>query len=133
MEKKPLPGPERLERGSVADPGCLSRIPDRGFCPSWIQDLGSQISEPGSNNSNKREEWKKICCRTLVCSHKNHKIENYINFELMKKKIWANLQKIIELSTKKFVIKLSIIWGLRSGIQDPGSRENLFRIPVPGV
>ncbi len=34
---------------SVADPGCLSRIPD----------LGSRISDPGSKNSNKREGWKK--------------------------------------------------------------------------
>jgi hypothetical protein len=28
-----------------------------------------------------------------------------INFELAKKKIWANLQRIIELSTQKIVIK----------------------------
>jgi hypothetical protein len=27
---------------SVADPGCLSWIPDRDFCPSRIPDLGSQ-------------------------------------------------------------------------------------------
>jgi hypothetical protein len=42
----------------------------------------------------------------LFCSHKNHKIENYINFELVKKKIWANLQRIIELYTQKIVNKL---------------------------
>jgi hypothetical protein len=33
---------------SVADPGCLSRIPDPGFFPSRIPDLGSRISDPGS-------------------------------------------------------------------------------------
>ena len=33
---------------SVADPGCLSRIPDPDFYPSRIPD-------PGSKNSNKRE------------------------------------------------------------------------------
>jgi hypothetical protein len=33
---------------SVADPGCLSRIPDLDFSPS-------RISDPGSQNSNKRE------------------------------------------------------------------------------
>ena len=44
---------------SVADPGCLSRIPDPDFYPSRIQDLGSRISDPGSQNSNKREGWKK--------------------------------------------------------------------------
>ncbi len=59
---------------SVADPGCLSRIPDSDFYPSRIPDLGSRISDPGSRipdlgsritdhgskNSNKREGWKKI-------------------------------------------------------------------------
>ncbi len=34
----------------------------------------------------------------------------------MKKKIWANLQRIIELSTQKIVIKLSKLW-----VWDPGS------------
>ncbi len=38
---------------SYADPGCLSRIPDPDFNPS-------QISDPGSKNSNKREGWKKL-------------------------------------------------------------------------
>ncbi len=38
---------------SVSDPGCLSRIPDPDFYPSWIPDLESK-------NSNKREEWKKF-------------------------------------------------------------------------
>ena len=30
---------------SVADPGCLSRIPDPDFYPSRIPDLGSQIQK----------------------------------------------------------------------------------------
>ncbi len=42
-------------RSSVADPGCLSRIPDPDFYPFPIPDLGSRISDPGSKNSNKRE------------------------------------------------------------------------------
>jgi hypothetical protein len=67
-----------LQNTSVADPGGLSPIPDPDFCPS-----GSRISDPGFKNS-----------------HKNHKIENYINFELL------NLQRIMELSTQKIVIKL---------------------------
>ncbi len=56
----------------------------------------------------------------------------------MKKKIWANLQRFIELSTQKIVIKLSKIWILdpRSGIQkkpipDPGSRGQ--KAPDPGI
>ncbi len=31
---------------SVVDPGCLSRIPDPDFYPSWIQDPGSRILDP---------------------------------------------------------------------------------------
>jgi hypothetical protein len=34
---------------SVADPGCLSRIPDPVFCPF-------RISDPGSNNNNTTKE-----------------------------------------------------------------------------
>jgi hypothetical protein len=40
---------------------------------------------------------------------------------VLKKKIWANFQRNIELFTKKIVKK------------DPGSGKNLFRIPDPGV
>jgi hypothetical protein len=58
-------------RISVADPGCLSRIPDPDFYPSRIPDLGGV---------------KKICCHTFLCSHKFHKIENYFSFEVLKKK-----------------------------------------------
>ncbi len=46
----------------------------------------------------------------------------------MKKKFWANLQRIIELLTQKIVIKLSKVW-----VWDPGSRKNLFWIPDPKV
>jgi hypothetical protein len=47
---------------------------------------------------------------------------------VLKKKIWANFQRIMELFTQKIVTKLSKIW-----IWDPGSGKNLFRIPDPGV
>jgi hypothetical protein len=42
---------------------------------------------------------------------------------MLKKKIWANFQRIIELFTQKIVTKLSKIW-----VWDPGSEKNLFRI-----
>jgi hypothetical protein len=32
-------------KNSVADPGCLSRIPDPDFYPSQIPDLGSRIQK----------------------------------------------------------------------------------------
>jgi hypothetical protein len=47
---------------------------------------------------------------------------------VLKKKIWANFQRIIELFTTKIVKKLLKIWSW-----DPGSEKNLFRIPDPGV
>ncbi len=105
---------------SVADPGCLSRIPDPDFYPL-------RIPNPGSKNSNKREGWKKICCQTFFCSHKFHKIENYFIFQ------GASFQRIIELFTQKFVTKLKKIWGWDrgSGIRDPGSGKK--PIPDPGA
>jgi hypothetical protein len=47
---------------------------------------------------------------------------------VVKKKIWANFQRIKELFTQKIVTKLSKIW-----VWDPGSVKNLFRIPDPEV
>ncbi len=117
----PDPGPQHCLVDSVVDPGCLSRIPDPDFYPgSWFL----PIPDPGCKNSNKREGWKKICCHNFLCSHKFHKIANYFSFEVLKKKIWANFQRIIELFTPKIVTKLSKIW-----IWDPGSGKN----PDPGV
>jgi hypothetical protein len=53
---------------------------------------------------------------------------NHFIFEMLKKKIWVNFQRIIELFTQKIVSKLSKIW-----VWDPRSGKNLFRIPDPGV
>ncbi len=49
---------------------------------------------------------------------------------MLKKKIWSKFQKIIELFTQKIVTKLSKIWvwDPGTGIRDPGSGKNLFRI-----
>jgi hypothetical protein len=54
---------------------------------------------------------------------------NYCIFQMVKKKNWANFQRIIELLTQKIVTKLSKIWAWdpRSGIRrkpipDPGPR-----------
>jgi hypothetical protein len=35
-----------VQKTSVPDPGCLSRIPDPDFYPSRIPDLGSRIQKP---------------------------------------------------------------------------------------
>ncbi len=121
----------------------ISRIPDPDFYPSRIPDPGSRISDPGSKNSNKRERWKKISSHTFLCSHKFHKIVNYLSFEVLKKKILANFLRIIELFTKKTVKKLLKIWSWDPGseIRDPekiysgsriqGSKSTGSRIPDP--
>jgi hypothetical protein len=105
---------------SVADPGCLSRIPDPDFYPSRIPDLGSRIQK-----QQQKREVKKISCHTFLCSHKFHKIGNYFSFEVLKKKNWANFQTIIELFIKKIAKKLLKIWSWDPGVKkapDPGSR-----------
>jgi hypothetical protein len=122
-----------------------SNLPWSQYCP------GSRISDPGSRIQKQQQNRgvKKISCHNFLCSHKFHKIANYFSFEVVKKKIWANFQRIIELFTQNIVTKLSKIWiwypgseiqdprsGIqdpRSGIQDPGSGKKLFRIPDPGV
>jgi hypothetical protein len=86
---------------SVADPGCLSRVPDPDFYPSRIPDPGSRIQK-----QQQKRGVKKNFCHTFLCSHKFHKIEHYFSFEVLKKKIWANFQRIIELFTQKIVTKL---------------------------
>ncbi len=85
----------------MADPGCLSRILDPNFYPSRIPDLGSRIQK-----QQQKRGVKKKFCHTFLCSHKFHKIEHYFGFEVLKKKMWANFQRIIELFTQKIVTKL---------------------------
>ncbi len=99
---------------SVADPGCLSRI-------LIFTHPGSRISDPRSKNSNKRERWKKLDVKPCSVATKFNKIVNYFSFEVLKKKIWANFQRIIKLFTKKIVKKLFKIWSWDPGseIRDP--------------
>jgi hypothetical protein len=46
---------------------------------------------------------------------------------MLKKKIWANFQRVIELFTQKIVTKLSKIW-----VWDPGYEIRKKPIPDPG-
>ena len=117
---------------SVADPGCLSRIPDPDFYPSRNPDPGSRIPDPKTATKERGE--KKLDVNPFYVATKFNKIVNYFSFEVLKKKIWDNFQRIIELFTKKIVKKLLKIWSWDPGseIRDPGSGKNLFRIPDPG-
>jgi hypothetical protein len=89
----PLMNPPMIS-SSVADPGCLSRT------------LILPIPDP---KTAAKERGEKNLLSYLFCSHKSHIIEHYFIFEMLKKKIWANFQRIIELYTKKIVTRLSKI------------------------
>jgi hypothetical protein len=56
-------------KNSVADSGCLSRIPDPDFYPSRIPDLGSRIQKQVEKRG-----VKNFFCQTFFCSHKFHKM-----------------------------------------------------------
>ncbi len=104
---------------------CRSVLRIRDVYPgSWFL----PIPDPGFKKSNK-SEWMKKNLLYHFCNHKFHKIENYIIFEMLKKIIWANFQRIKELFTQKIVYKLSKIC-----VWDPGSRiqgSKRHRIPDP--
>jgi hypothetical protein len=102
---------------SVADPGCLSRIPDPDFYPSRIPDLGSRIQK-----QQQKRGVKKFYVIPFYVATNFKKL--YFTFEVLKKKICSNFQRIIELFTQKIVTKFSKVW-----VWDPGSGKNLFRIP----
>ncbi len=105
---------------SVADPGCLSRIPDPDFYLSRIPDPKTATKERGE---------KELDVKPFYVATKFNKIVNYFSFEVLKKKSWANFQRIIELFTQKIVKKLFKIWSW-----DPGSRGQKgtgSRIPDP--
>jgi hypothetical protein len=91
---------------------------------------GSRISDNGYQIQ--KQQWKtgvkKKLLSYLLFGAINFTKLNYFIFEMLKKKIWANFQRVIELFTQKIVTKLSKI-----RVWDPGSGKNLFRIPDPGV
>jgi hypothetical protein len=95
---------------------------------SRIPDLGSRIQK-----QQQKREVKKISCQTFLCSHKFNKIVNYFSFEVLKKKICANFSKNYRTFYQNNCQKALQNMVLGSGIRDPGSGKNPFRIPDPGV
>jgi hypothetical protein len=89
-------------------------IPDPDFYPSRIPD-------PKTATKWRGEIKLVVITFIFLCSHKFHKMANYFSFEVLKKKIWANFQRIIELFTQKLVNKLSkiCVWDPGSEIRDP--------------
>jgi hypothetical protein len=119
----------------IPDPG--SQISDPDFYPSRIPDPASRIPDLVSRIQKQQQKRgvKKNLCHTFLCSHKFHKLEHYFSFEVLKKKIWANFHRIIELFTPKIVTKLSKVWVWDPGseIRDPEKTYSESRIPDPGV
>jgi hypothetical protein len=111
----------------IPDPG--SRIPNPDFYPS-------QIPDPGSKNSNKREGWKKFVVITFYVVTNFLKLQIILVLRCWRKKfgpifkeLYNFLPNKLSLSSQKYG------FGIRdpgSGIRDPGSGKNLFRIPDPG-
>jgi hypothetical protein len=93
--------------GSVADPGCLSRI-------LIFTHPGSRMPDPKTVTKERGEE--KFDVKPFYVATKFNKIVIYFSFKVLKKKIWANFQRIKELFTNKIVKKLFKIWSW-----DPGS------------
>ncbi len=59
---------------NVAEPGCISGIPDPDFFPTRIADLGSRVQQQEKTGG------EKISSLTFFCSNEFHKIEHYFNF-----------------------------------------------------
>jgi hypothetical protein len=107
----------------------------------FTPDPGSRIPDPKTATKEGGEK-NLLSYSTFLRSYKFHKIGNYFSFEVLKKKNWANFQRILELFTQKIVPKLSKIWVRDPGseIRDPektysGSRiqgSKRHRIPDPG-
>ena len=74
-------------------------IPDPDFYPSRIPD-------PESKTATKERGEKKFVVITFYVATNFTKLQIIL---VLKKKIWANFQRIIELFTQKIVTKLSII------------------------
>jgi hypothetical protein len=115
------PPPGEAAAGPALSP--VLRIRDFTHLGSRIPDLGSRIQK----QEQKRRVDKKIVVILFFCSHNFHKFVNYFILVMLKKKIWANFQRIIELFTKKSVTKLSKIW-----VWDPGSGKTYSGSRIQG-
>jgi hypothetical protein len=89
---------------------------------------GSQISDPESKNNNKREKRKKLVVIPFFVARNFTNLTYYFIFQMMKEKIWAKFQRIIELFTQKVVTRLSGLGSGKKPIPDPGVKK----APDPG-
>jgi hypothetical protein len=94
-----------IKAASVADPGCLSRIPDPDFYPSRIPDLGSRIQKQVQKRGVKKKSFVKHFfvatnfpkCKIILffnCSRKKFG-QNF-------KELWKFLPKKLSISSQKY-------------------------------
>jgi hypothetical protein len=91
-----------------------------------IPDPGSRIPDPKTATKERGE--KKLDVKPFYVATKFNKIVNYFSFEVLKKKIWANFQRILELFTPGSEIRDPE--KTHSGSRIQGSKRH--RIPDPG-
>ncbi len=93
---------------------------------------GSRI--PDQKTGRKERGENKNFCQTFFCSHKFHKMLNYLIFELLKKKFEPNFEELWNFLPKKLSLSsqnMSLGSGIRNKpIPDPGSRGQ--KGPNPG-
>jgi hypothetical protein len=105
---------------SVADPGCLSRIPDPDFYPSRILDPTTATKERGE---------KKFVVIPLLYPQISHNCKLFYFWNTEEKNL-GQFSKNFRTFPKNLSLS-SQIYGF--GIRDPRSGKNLFRIPDPGL
>ncbi len=110
---------------SVADPGCLSRIPDSDFTHP-----GPRIPDPGSNNCCKREGWKNLFLSDIFLEPKISQNVKLLYF-------WNTQEKNLGQISKNYCFFLPQKLSLCSqkyefGIRDPRSGIRNKPIPDPG-
>ncbi len=94
-----------MVKSSVADPGCLSWIPETDCLPS-------KISHPGTNKNKEQEREKFFVLPFLIAIPFTKQNSELFYFDQVQKKIWSNWQELKHFKPKIFL--LSIIVGLRS-------------------
>ncbi len=103
---------------SVADPGCLSRLPDPDFYPSRIPDRGSRIPDPKTAT---KKRGKKIFCHIFFV------VTNFTKLKCRRIKFWSSFQRIVKFFTQNLSLT-SQKYGF--GIRDPEKTYSRSRIWV---
>ncbi len=104
---------------SVADPGCLSRIPDPDFYPSRIPDPKTGTKERGE---------KKFYVISFYVATNFTNLNIILVLKCWRKKFGPIFIELQNFLPKKLSLNSPKVW-----VWDPGSGKNLFRIPDPGV